>query len=35
MRLSGWLAAGLVILTNTAIGLLTFGPDLVDLVLKK
>ncbi len=35
LRLSGWLAAGLVILSNCAIGLLTFGPDLLDLIMKK
>ena len=28
-------AIGLVILSNVAIGLLTFGPDLTDLVMKK
>jgi len=35
LRLSLWLAAGLVLMSNCAIGLLTFGPDLVDLILKK
>lgn len=35
LRLSVWLAVGLVLSTNCAIGLLTFGPDLVDLILKK
>jgi len=35
LQLSGWLAAGLVFVSNAAIGVLTFGPDLVDLLLKK
>jgi hypothetical protein len=35
LRLSPWQAAGLVLASNCAIGLLTFGPDLVDLMVRK
>jgi hypothetical protein len=35
LQLSAWRAAGLVIVTNAAIGLLTFGPDLVDILVRK
>lgn len=35
LKLSAWLAAGLVLVTNGAIGLLTFGPDLLALIVKK
>jgi hypothetical protein len=35
LRCSGWLAAGLVLVTNCAVGLLTFGPDLLNLALGK
>lgn len=35
LRFSGWLAAGLVVASNLAIGALTFGPDLAELLLKK
>jgi hypothetical protein len=35
LQLSGWAAAGLVILSNIAIGILTFGPDLVDFAIRK
>jgi hypothetical protein len=35
MKLSAWLAVALVIVTNLVIGLLTFAPDLVDMLLLK
>lgn len=35
LNLSGWRAAGLVVISNIVIGLLTFGPDLADLVMTK
>jgi hypothetical protein len=33
LNLSSWRAVGLVIISNIVIGLLTFGPDLADLVM--
>ena len=35
LKLSVWLAVLLVVVSNIAIGLMTFGPDLADWILKK